>query len=573
VTARRLLGLTVAALLATAAPAVAAPSWHAVQMPTPPGGLFPTPVGLPGDLKFWAPNRGLMTVGGNNSVAEGIYSWDGVEWHQLATVCGGGNDAKIAWAGPDEFWTIARPSLPRSQLTGIALCHFKDGAVVGSYSTPEASPDPYHEMMAATCLAPDNCWFGGVAGRDGSGQRVGAFHLHWTGSELHTVYDPQGRAVSDVLAFGGQLLESTFVGSRPGDRNAPELANPEDPPRLLHRIDGETFENDAFVPATHANSETEVWALDGDGQTAWAVGGGAISGPALTDAFFERPPLAAHMSAGGAWDELTLSFSGTPPAGTPTFGDVAAIPGTSSAWAAVRPDGAFAWSDDGQPTVAHITQTGATQYETLGADTDPDKGAAWRITCPAADDCWMVTGRGYLYRWYDDAAAPAYQRDPDPAFQGTITVRPNEAAEQSIPDEPPEDDSLSLAPPVDQDSGDDDDLPTCKALPSLVFKVKAKARGRSHLVVQFRLRSAAKVGIVARRGSRVVARTKPRRFRAGRHSLTLRVSPRRWPKKLSFKVSGDKRKRKPCKGGSGGGGGGGRNDNTVTTRWHAADPR
>jgi hypothetical protein len=582
VSLRRVLVVACAgAALASPASAAAAPTWHEVPMPVPAGGLFGTPVGLPGDLSFWAPNRGLMTVGGNNSVPEGIYSWDGAEWHQLSTVCGGAGDARIAWAGPDEFWTIARPSLPRTQLPGLGLCHFRDGAVVGSYSAPEASPDPYHEMDAAACLAPDNCWFGGVAGKDGSGQRVGAFHLHWNGTELRTVYGPQGRAVSDLLAQGGQLIESTLVGKEVGNHENPDLADPEAQPRLIHAVGGETFTNDPFVPADDADGGTELRALDGDAQTAWAVGGGAVSGPALPagSGFFERPPLAARL-VNGAWaelDPLTLTWPAEGPVERAIFADVAAVPGTNTAWAVVKPGDVFGEADSGQPFVARITPgsggAGTANVEALQAQGQPAKGTAWRIACPTVADCWMATSRGYLYRWYDDAAVPAYQRDADPAFQGTITVRPNEAAEQTVPDEPPEDDSLSLAPPVDQDSGDDSDLPECKPLRSLVFKIKARARGRSHLVVQFRLRSAAKVGIVAKRGGRVVARSKARRLRAGRHAITLRVSTKRWPKKLSFKVSGDKRKRKPCRGGSGGGGGKGNNDNTVTTRARAADVR
>jgi hypothetical protein len=552
-----------AGVVAPAAPA--APQWREVPMPIPAGGLYRTPVGIPGDLKFWAPNRGLMTVGGNNSIPEGLYSWDGVEWHQLSTVCGGGNDARIAWAGPTEFWTITRPSPPRDQRPGLALCHFRDGEVVGSYSTPEAAADPFHEMLAAACLAPDNCWFGGVAGRDGTGARVGAFHLHWNGGELRTVYGPQGRAVSDLLAHGGALFESALVGREPGDRIAPELADPEPAPRLLHRIDGETFANDAFVPGTFETGGTEVWGLDSDGTTAWAVGGGAISGPSLTDAFFERPPLAARLGTDGSWDELTLTFSGDAPEGTPSFGDVAAIPGTSTAWVAVRPDGAFGWGGDGQATVARIAATGVTTYQTLGDDADPDKGAAWRIACPAANDCWLATGSGFLYRWSDPAAPPSYPRDTDPAFQGTITVRPNEAAEQPVPDAPPEDDSLPPAPIESPDDGDEDELPPCKPLPSLVYKVSAAAAGRTRLVVKFRLRRAVKVKLVGKRRGKVVASTKLRRLRPGKRALTLHVTAKTWPTKLSFVIKGDTRKPKKCSGSARG-----NNDNTVSTRFVAS---
>ena len=56
--------------------------------------------------------------------------------------------------GPDEFWTITEPSQPRVGV-GLGLCHFKDGVVVGSYSTPLQSPDPFRPMDAAACNGPE----------------------------------------------------------------------------------------------------------------------------------------------------------------------------------------------------------------------------------------------------------------------------------------------------------------------------------------------------------------------------------------------------------------------------------
>lgn len=548
------LALVAVPLLGGAQNAEAAPTWQRIPMPIPPGGLYRTPLGLPGDLKFWSPNRGLMTVGGNNSVPEGIYYWDGVEWRQLATVCGGGEDARIAWAGPTEFWVIARPSLPRAQFTGLALCHFKDGAVVGSYSTPPSAIDPYHRMLAATCVSVNDCWFGGVGERDGTGQRIGAFHLHWDGAALRSVYGPQGRAVSDLLVHGGELFESTFVGRAPLDRTTPpELAAPEDAPRLLHRITGESFTNDTFVPAgAFANGQTEIRALDSNGQQAWAVGGGAVSGTALTDAFANRPPFAARL-VNGAWTELTLTGTGVTD-DTIALGDVASIPGTDTAWGAVRESGAIRQEEGeaGQPKLVKIGATGASVLATLEADTAATKGAAWKVACPAANDCWLATALGYLYRWYDPAAPPSYPPDAEPAFQGLITVRPNEAAEQPIPDDPPEDTSQLNAPPVETPRDQrDENLPACKRPRALLYQISAKVRGRNRLVVRFRIRRPARIGLVGRRGKKVVARAKLRPMRPGRRSLSLKVRAERWPTGLRFVVKGDKPKRQRCRAGGG----------------------
>ncbi len=109
------------------------------QPPPPEGAAFKVPLGKPDDMEFYAPNEGLLSVEGNATIPDGLFFYNGRNWHQLATVCGGAGEAsRIAWAGPDEFWTITEPSEPRVG-SGLGLCHFKEGAVVGSYSTPPCS--------------------------------------------------------------------------------------------------------------------------------------------------------------------------------------------------------------------------------------------------------------------------------------------------------------------------------------------------------------------------------------------------------------------------------------------------
>jgi hypothetical protein len=554
---RALLGF-LAALALGAGPAAAA-DWEPYPMPPPPGGEFNTPAGYPGDLDFWAPNRGLMTVGGTNAVPEGLYSWDGRDWHQLAIVCGGGTAARIAWAGPREFWTITRPSLPRRQGEGLALCHFRDGAVVGSYSSASGSADPYALMTAAACRGPNDCWFGGVGARDGTGERVGAFHLHWDGQALRSVYNPQGRAVSDLLVHGGELFESTYVGRFPGNAAEAELRDQEDPPRLLHRIVGESFLNDPFAPAPMpgvAPDATELLALDAAGEVMWAVGGGANSGPRRPGT---RPPLAARLED-GVWEELAIT--GDDVAAGDVFSDVAAVPGTRTAWATVNEVDEISGGVNAETThVAFIGEDGATEVEELVRQGDPRRGVAVRVACPAPDDCWLATARGFLYRHSD---AGAYERDTDPAFQGLIVNRPNEAAEQSIPDAPPEDDSRLHAPPLEiiPEPPPSSNRP-CDPLPSAIARVqRPRLRGTKRLEVRFRLRRPARVRLLGYRGKRVVARTKPRALRPGARKLVLRVSRERWPTRLRFVVR-DRggRKKRPCRrrGGSDG-------DNVVTTR-------
>ena len=223
----------------------------ALEQPAPPAGAaFKVPLGTPDDMEFYAPNEGLLSVQGNAVVAPGLFFWNGRDWHQLSTVCGGAGEAsRIAWAGPDEFWVITEPSEPRSG-AGLGLCHFKDGVVVGSYSTAFQSPDPFRPMDAAACDGPDDCWFAGIGSEDPSGQRIGAFHLHWDGTNLTSSYQPQGRGVSGLAFFGGTFYESTFVGAQPGDTADPvTLGSPEpDGPSLIHKLSGGTFTDTSFLP-------------------------------------------------------------------------------------------------------------------------------------------------------------------------------------------------------------------------------------------------------------------------------------------------------------------------------------
>jgi hypothetical protein len=119
------------------------PRWRLEQPAPPAGAPFQVALGSPGSLTFWSANRGLLAVEGNSVVPRGILAFDGESWHMLATVCGGpGDTMRIAWASSSEFWTVSEPSRPR-QGSGTALCRFKDGVVVASYSTPDKPPDPY----------------------------------------------------------------------------------------------------------------------------------------------------------------------------------------------------------------------------------------------------------------------------------------------------------------------------------------------------------------------------------------------------------------------------------------------
>ncbi|HEX7058939.1 MAG TPA: hypothetical protein VF176_03735 [Solirubrobacterales bacterium] len=535
-TALAALAVIVAALVPSTAGA--APIWRLEQPPPPSGAPFKVPLGAPGDLEFWAPNRGLLSIEGNDTIPRGLYSWDGQSWHQLATVCGGpGDTARIAWAGPREFWVVSEPSLPRAG-SGLALCRFKDGQVVGSWSTRIDAVDPFRQMASAACDGPEDCWFGGVGSQDALGERVGAFHLHWDGTDLESVYGPQGRSVSDMQFHDGALYESTLVGRSPENRTDPvDLAEPESVPRLLHTIDAGAFERDQFEPAPLVGvpaDGTELLALDSDGTDLWAVGGGAASGPAAPDGgAVERPPLAARLHV-GVFEELTLS--GASFGATDRFGDVAAIPGTGEAFATVVPF-ADRHSSNSKATVALIEADGTTTTTRLPV-AGAGRGSAARIACPAPSDCWLATWAGWLFHYSDGALL---ERDTDPAFQGTIEFRPNESAEQFIPDRLPVDDSQLFAPPPLELTPNATPPAKVKRLPALLKRVRSRLRGLV-LVVTFTVTRRARVRLIAKRAGRTVAQTPRRVFAPGRRTLRLRLRRDRYPTRLAFKISEIKKK-------------------------------
>ncbi len=522
------------AVLAPVSAGAADPIWRLEQPPPPPGAPFKVPLGEPGDLQFWEPNRGLLTVNGNDTIPRGIYSWNGQSWHQLATVCGGpGDTARIAWAGPTEFWVISEPSLPRTG-SGLALCRFKDGQVVGSWSTRVDAADPFRQMMSATCNGPDDCWFGGIGSQDPLGERVGAFHLHWNGTDLASVYGPQGRGVSDMQFHGGKLYESTLVGRSPENRTEPvDLGEPEPVPRLIHTISAGSFANDPFEPALPDGSE--LLALDSDGvDNFWAVGGGAASGPSAPQAgAVARPPLAARL-IGSSFKEVVLK--GPTFGSTDRLGDVAAIPGTSEAFATVAPF-ADRRSVNSKATVARIAADGTTTTTRLPA-AGGGRGSAARIACPAPGECWMVTWAGWLFHYSDGTPLPL---DTDPAFQGTIEFRPNESAEQFIPDRLPVDDSQLFAPPPLELTPGATKPSKAKRLPPLLRRVRSRLHGL-RLTVTFTLTRRARVRLLAKRGGRTVARTPPRVLAPGRRSVSLQLSRERYPTRLAFKIKEIKRK-------------------------------
>lgn len=529
-------------------------SWRLEQPmpPEPPAGAsrseVPVGLGRIGDMEFWAPNRGLLVTAGNGStIPPGVWAYDGEGWHELADVCGA-TEGRIAWAGPDEFWTVSdgRPGQAANPANGepapIAddtLCHFAGGAVVASYASPAFQASSYQPMDAAGCIAASDCWF---AGEPLPEPQVGAFHLHWDGRQLTAQPNPQGHAVKDMRPFGGHLYESVRLAA------TDLLTEPEpSPPPVLHRI-SPAGEQPTFISLTPRVPEYETGefpeALDylrlsDDEEALWGA-----AGPSLTPPEHSKPAQVTVVRyASGAWSQV-LGPNADPESGNPFTGQVvdgiAAEPGGANAWLALDGEGdALQPSPTASATVARISAVGqVSDLQTLPAAGEGigPKGAAKLIACPAPHDCWMATTQGWLFHLSDGSHL---ERDTDPAFAGLITYRPpDEGLPQVPPDLPPIDDSglVESIPTVSVAVPETPKPPTPRRqLPLLSHLHEQLVRGTT-LQVSFHLAVKARVRLIARRSGRIVAATRMSTLAAGRRRLLLRLDRRRWPSKLSFQT-------------------------------------
>jgi hypothetical protein len=554
----------------------------ALAPPAPPGvspAPYPVPLGQVGQISFWAPNRGLLITGGTEwqggVVPAGLYAYDGANWHQLSTVCGGAY-GRIAWAGPDEFWTISdqRPGQNvgggalGGDLESISLCHFRNGQGVGSYAMPLGVPSSYMRMDAAACLNASDCWFGG---EDTTGPNPGAFQLHWDGSQVTALQEPEDHAVNDMTLYGGQIYESVRVG--PGDAYLPSESTTHTP--VLHTIG-----------AGEAGPFTDVYTFggghvlpdEGFGVTPYALEGLSLGVDAPLGASSTATQLWAAANAAGAtqgrssgaqltilrrsssgWAQVLPAIPGSSPSpscqplpsgtliddwalnsrGGTNAGLIAPMPGSGSAWLAVDGGGgttaavALIGADGCVQRLDHLPGSGDAALGYLG-DSGP-------IACPAANDCWMATGPdgsspgGWLFHYTDGTQLSL---DADPSFAGVIGYRPPDGATPSTySTTPPSDDSLAnqqtvvVPPPVVVTP------PVPKRLGPLAFDLRLRLMHRTTLVMMFRLSAQARVQLLAFRRNRTVARTPRELLSAGRRQLTLRLSIKRWPTRIKLNAT------------------------------------
>lgn len=513
---RRLLVAATTLICLWCAPAAhAAATWQLADLRLGASTEYSQPVGPIGDIRFIAPNRGLMTVEGTSAVPKGIYVYDGRSWRALATVCGGAaQQARIAWASPTEFWVIADTNPTQGRvLTGFSACRFKDGELVASYAQPDTSPDPWFGFQAVACTDPANCWFGGNWRTTADDAPVdGVFHVRWDGTAMSTAYSTAGadaefrRSVRAMTAMDGQVVEA--------------LDTADAFPFALARVTGGGFVLDPFT-----STANQLFAADGDGPRAW-FGGGSSSLSADPE-----EPVVELVTASGVQERRLAHPSIT---AADQIVAIAAVPGTTQAWVSLA-DRRRGPSVDGVARVALVDiNAGVLRVETVPSAGAP-RGSGTRLDCAAADDCWLGTAGGRLFH-LTDGSAP--EQDTEFPFTTTITRRPPDARSPQItPDTPPVDDSqLFAADPAQETKASDTTTPKTTKLKALIVKVRGTLRGRRTLVISFELRRRARIQILGTRKGKVVARSARKTLKPGRRKLTIRLNPRRFPTKFRFDV-------------------------------------
>ena len=315
-----------------------------------------------GDIEFSGRTAACSSTAGNGlDIAPGLWTYNGAQWTELSNVCGA-SEGRIAWAGPDEFWTIsdARPGQAANPNTGAAapladlsLCHFAGGEVIASYEPRLPGQLLPADGRGRMRLAAD-CWFGWRTAAGTTGWR---FHLHWDGTSLTAEPGPQGHAVKDIRLFEGRLYESVKLA--PGDR----LTNPESPeePPLLHRISPPGVQPvfaslspgvPSYGPGVFPTALNYLH-LSADGEALWGAAG-PVNESELQPGSNEAELTVIRDSAGN-WSEVVGPGGESPGAlAHDTVSSIAAEPGSEAAWLALQPK----TGPDDTATVARVSADG-----------------------------------------------------------------------------------------------------------------------------------------------------------------------------------------------------------------------
>ena len=217
--------------------------------------------------------------------------------------------------GPTEFWTVSEPSLPRAGAGPGALpLQGRPGGRLLQHAGRRRRPVPADDRRPPA-TGPTTAGSAGSAPRTPLGERVGAFHLHWDGTDLRDrlrAAGPRGQRHGVPSAASCSRARSSGRVAGEPRRTRSTWPSRSRVPRLIH-----ADRRAAPSPTTRScrrrcracpTTAPSCSALDSDGdeplggrrrrrlRARRAPDGGAVA----------RPPLAARL-VGGAFQELTLT--------------------------------------------------------------------------------------------------------------------------------------------------------------------------------------------------------------------------------------------------------------------------
>jgi hypothetical protein len=562
-------------------------TWRLEQPPPPPTSSgeaapdAPVPLGKVGDIEFWEPlgeapqaNRGLLITHGNGDVVKpGVWAYDGRKWYEIATVCGA-TDGRIAWGGPADFWTVSDQRPGQAPLNGEqppleddSLCHFSNGGIVASYAHLAFEADSYEAMSGAACLPPQppatssqDCWFGGAA----LDTEIGSFHLHWNGKTLEEQpYLNQGDPVKEMRALENAIYESVDYSvtnrhnetgtGRPPVLHVAEAGGEMEPLTAELPLYGSQNEStEALEYLRLGSTEGVLWAATGkrpgmagegqvtvlrrlDGVWTQAIGPGEEGGsPHPLPDLFENASEEQELLGGPAKDAEVRA--------------IAPEPDSEDAWLALAPHGDGEHEASATAVLVHISAEG----EVLGVQTLPSQaerelpsdtsGAVDRLVCPAREDCWMANVSGWLYHLARERERTLPESELPGFPEGQIiSERPHdEGVPQEVIDAPPANDSGLQEEAPTPSGGSFKENKEAQSENKVTLPLLSRMHSRlvkgTTLEFSFHLAVKARVQLIAKRKSKVIAKTAKHVFKAGNHKLLLTLNPRLWPTKLSFQT-------------------------------------
>ncbi len=544
----------------------------------------------------WVYNGSCEGQGSSASCASG--------WHELSIKCGASDPAshsavllgrgRVVWTGPDEFWTISdgRPGQAASSngtpppLEDDTLCRFAlntqthELEIADSYASLAFQSNSYQAMDAAACIEASDCWFGGELLPT---PQIGTFQLHWDGRTLTAEpYLAESHSSGDMAAFEGQIFESLrlepeqpFLKKEGGVGELPALhvIGSEGTSQVIDGLPllapGEFPEALDFLhlSSDEPRSSEPPYALTPEsGDALWAAGGPREAPRGSSEAgvtilrYSKRQysqGMGKYVEEGaprwtqvvGPCPSLAAKCEAEPPKLNPLPGDVvnaiAAEPGTNSAWIALdSQQDAVELNPTAEASVARVSAEGsitdALQLPASGEQHSP-KGAAERIVCPAAHDCWMVTNQGWLFHLSTEEERDDPDPDGDPALSGDylITQRP---ADEGVPQETPVTLSEEEAAPEVSAPSQSEPVKAVSteqfasvAVP-LLSDLHTRLLHGTTLELSFHLSVKARVRLLAKRHATVVASTTIHTLKAGNRSLLLQLNVHRWPTKLALQT-------------------------------------